>query len=149
VSRQTNSSAGFPADLLVDVRDGAGRGVRERLEAALRRGIQGGMLKPGTALPPTRALAADLAIARSVIVEAYGNLIADGYPEARRGAGTWIRSDLTTRRDAGPRRAVPASHPDMLGAPVLRAALATYLGRVRGVSTDADRIVICSGSPGG
>ena len=37
------------------------------------------------------------------------------------------------------------SHPDPRGAPALRAALAAYLGRQRGVVTSADRIVITNG----
>jgi GntR family transcriptional regulator/MocR family aminotransferase len=37
------------------------------------------------------------------------------------------------------------SHPDPRGAPALRTALAAYLGRVRGVATTADRIVVTTG----
>lgn len=37
------------------------------------------------------------------------------------------------------------SHPDPRGAPALRAALAAYLGRQRGVVTTADRIVVTNG----
>jgi GntR family transcriptional regulator / MocR family aminotransferase len=88
MEKQTNSDSGFPSDLLVDVRNGEGSGIRERLEAALRSGIQGGQLVAGAALPPSRVLADELRIARSVVVEAYANLAADGYLETRRGGGT-------------------------------------------------------------
>lgn len=60
------------------------------LEAALRAGIREGRLTAGTRLPSTRALAADLGLARGTIVEAYEQLRAEGHLEARRGAGTWV-----------------------------------------------------------
>jgi GntR family transcriptional regulator / MocR family aminotransferase len=201
MAKQTNSDPGFPSDLLVDVRNGRGAGIRERLEAALRSGIQGGQLVAGAALPPSRVLADELGISRSVVVEAYGNLAAGGYLEARAGAGTWVRRDphvthppltsgaptrapIASPRFQPPRRPSPApgaptvrlfgglpdpalfprtrwlrhyrsalvevpdpdlTYPDMLGAPSLRAALTAYLGRVRGVATTADRILVCSG----
>jgi GntR family transcriptional regulator/MocR family aminotransferase len=105
MSEQTNSSAGFPSDLLVEVRNGPGGNLRERFEAALRGAIQSGRLAPESALPPTRLLADELAISRSVVAEAYGNLKADGYVEARAGAGTWVR---TAVRESG---SVPAGSP--------------------------------------
>src|SRR5262245_53696740 len=69
---------GFPADLLIDLRPGSGRGVRERLAHGLRAAIQHGRLPGGTALPPTRVLAAELGISRKVVVEVYEHLTADG-----------------------------------------------------------------------
>ena len=91
VSAQTNSSAGFPPELLIDLPVGGGRGVRERLEQALRAAIQQERLRGGVVLPPSRVLAADLGIARSVVVEAYRNLAASGYLESRRGGWTRVR----------------------------------------------------------
>src|SRR5919198_6364559 len=90
VSRQTNSAAGFPPDLLIELPSGGGRDVRERLEHALRAAIQQERLRGGAVLPPSRVLAADLGIARSVVVEAYRNLAANGYLETRRGG--WARA---------------------------------------------------------
>jgi GntR family transcriptional regulator / MocR family aminotransferase len=196
---QANRPAeGFPADLLLDLRADDGRGLRERLEHGLRSAIQRGRLPAGTALPPTRVLAAELGISRSVVVEAYANLAADGYVEARQGAGTRVRTDVRdeqpppqpgrTRYDAAryfarprdssyagappmrligglpdpalfPRaqwlrhyRAVLAelpdphlTYPDTRGAGPLRRALSAYLGRVRGVATAPDRILVCGG----
>lgn len=96
--KQTNSGDGFPSDLLVDLRvDGAG--VREQLEVGIRSAIQSGRLRPDTPLPPTRVLAADLQISRSVVVEAYACLAADGYVEARTGAGTWVRRQSSPDSD--------------------------------------------------
>src|ERR671931_2001359 len=91
VSRRTNSAAGFPPDLLIELPSGGGRGVRERLEHALRAAIQRERLRGGAVLPPSRVLAADLGVARSVVVEAYRNLAANGYLETRRGGWTRVR----------------------------------------------------------
>jgi GntR family transcriptional regulator/MocR family aminotransferase len=90
---QTN---GFPSDVLVALGAPGTRGLRGQLERALRGAVQDGRLAPGTALPPSRALAADLGVSRTVVVEAYGQLIADGYLEARQGSGTRVREVATT-----------------------------------------------------
>lgn len=87
---QTNSS--FPADLLVALDRSRPRQLRAQLEGELRRLIQIGQIPAGTRLPPSRALADDLDVSRSVVVEAYGQLVADGYLEARRGSATRVRS---------------------------------------------------------
>ena len=44
--------------------------VRAGLEAALRAAVRDGRLRPGTRLPPSRALAADLGIARNSVADA-------------------------------------------------------------------------------
>lgn len=196
--KQTNeATGGFPSDLLVELRAGHGRGLRQRLEHGLRAAVQSRRLLPGTALPPTRVLAAELGVSRSVVVEAYGNLAADGYLEARQGAGTRVRMDvhhgpsgdrppddgdatsfLRRRRRPAPigapiirllgglpdpalfpraqwarhYRAVLSelpdaalSYPSTLGAEPLRQAMSAYLGRVRGVATSPDRIIVSAG----
>ena len=99
MAEQTNSvDGGFPSDLLVDLRPQHGRGLRERLEHGLRSAIQGGRLPGGTALPPSRVLAAELEVSRSVVVAAYANLTSDGYLEARQGSGTRVRLDAPAGR---------------------------------------------------
>lgn len=66
-------------------------GPRPRaLYSALRRMIEAGQLRPGTKLPPTRELAAQLQIARGAVVTGYETLIADGFAVARVGAGTFV-----------------------------------------------------------
>ena len=79
------------------------RGVRESLERALRDAVRGGRLLPGALLPPSRALAADLGVARATVVDAYGQLVAEGWLEARQGSGTRVAAvgsaEAATRRD--------------------------------------------------
>ena len=101
---QTNRvDDGFPSDVLVDLRPHNGAGLRERLEHGLRGAIQRERLVGGTVLPPTRVLAAELGISRSVVVAAYANLKADGYLEAQQGAGTRVRFDAAQEPAGGQR----------------------------------------------
>ena len=70
----------------------AGHRVRAGLEAALREAVQTGRLAPGTRLPSSRALAADLGIARNTVAEAYAQLVAEGWLTAAQGSGTRVAS---------------------------------------------------------
>ena len=65
----------------------------------LRQGILTGTLPTGARLPPTRALAAELGVARQTVVLAYERLSAEGYVRARTGSGTYVAADLP---DAAP-----------------------------------------------
>ncbi|HUG85362.1 MAG TPA: PLP-dependent aminotransferase family protein [Euzebya sp.] len=62
----------------------------EGLRLVLRRAIVDGVLQPGTKLPASRALAADLGVSRGVVVEAYEQLTAEGWLVARHGSGTVV-----------------------------------------------------------
>ncbi|MFI1162345.1 PLP-dependent aminotransferase family protein [Streptomyces sp. NPDC020801] len=171
-----------------------GPGVRRGLTDALREAVRTGRLAPGTRLPSSRTLAADLGIARNTVADAYADLVAEGWLTARQGSGTRVAtgtpptafgqwgsavappSDATRpgrerRRpvhDLVPgtpdlasfpraqwlraaRRALTAApnhalgYGDPRGRPELRTALAGYLARVRGVRTDPERLLVCSG----
>ncbi|KQZ08064.1 hypothetical protein ASD23_06165 [Agromyces sp. Root1464] len=67
-----------------------GRRKASSLEEALRRAVRDRRIDAGTRLPASRTLAADLGIARNVVAEVYGRLAAEGWLEARVGAGTWV-----------------------------------------------------------
>ena len=115
---------------------------RRALETALRAAIRDGRLGAGTRLPSTRALATDLGVARGTVVEAYTQLEAEGYVDARRGAGTWVADVAIPTPGKPPRaRAVPRPArfafnpglPDLTAFP--RAAWASALRRgLRGAS---------------
>ncbi|MFJ7177030.1 PLP-dependent aminotransferase family protein [Streptomyces massasporeus] len=178
-------------DLLVEP---TGPGLRRGLTDALREAARSGRLAPGTRLPSSRALAADLGIARNTVADAYADLVAEGWLTARQGSGTRVAMGVppTPLRQWG-REVVPQSgtapHPraltrpaydlrpgspdlasfpraewlkaarraltaapyqaldygDPRGRPELRAALAGYLSRARGVRADPERIVVCAG----
>jgi GntR family transcriptional regulator/MocR family aminotransferase len=67
-----------------------GGGVRRGLTDALREAVRTGRLTPGTRLPSSRALAADLGIARNTVADAYADLVAEGWLTARQGSGTRV-----------------------------------------------------------
>ncbi|MBX4997422.1 MocR-like pyridoxine biosynthesis transcription factor PdxR [Rhizobium lentis] len=83
--------------------------ISRRLAEALRTAIARGELRPGERLPSTRTLAASLRIARGTVVEAFDQLTAEGYLEARVGAGTRVAAALTEA--APPLHATPAVPP--------------------------------------
>jgi GntR family transcriptional regulator / MocR family aminotransferase len=76
-------------DLRHIIQPGA-HGVRELLITSLRDAVRSRRLTPGTALPPSRSLAADLGLARNTVAEAYAELIAEGWLASRQGSGTWV-----------------------------------------------------------
>lgn len=94
----------------------AGR-VGQQLTQALREAISNGMLKPGERLPSTRALAASLQLARGTVIEALGQLHAEGYLEARARGGTIVANVNGGRELVSPPQAFIA--PPRIG-PVLR-----------------------------
>ncbi|ATO12609.1 GntR family transcriptional regulator [Micromonospora sp. WMMA2032] len=61
-----------------------------QLRNALRRQIDQGALRPGTRVPSSRQLAKDLGVSRTVVVEAYEQLCAEGYLTSQRGSGTSV-----------------------------------------------------------
>jgi GntR family transcriptional regulator / MocR family aminotransferase len=65
--------------------------LHARLSGALREAIRDQRVPAGSALPPSRTLAEDLGCSRWVVTEAYAQLAAEGYLEARVGSGTRVR----------------------------------------------------------
>ncbi|WP_433052178.1 PLP-dependent aminotransferase family protein [Dactylosporangium sp. CS-033363] len=82
--------------------------VGEQLVGALREAITRGRLAPGTRLPSTRDLAADLGVSRGLVVGAYEQLAAEGRLVSRRGSGTVVAEVVAP---APPRRADAAERP--------------------------------------
>lgn len=64
--------------------------LHTQLAQSLRAHILNGDTPPGTRLPATRTLAAELCIGRNTVADAYDQLIAEGYLEARVGSGTRV-----------------------------------------------------------
>ena len=103
----TDNWATIGIDLHLDL---AGRKIRTGLETALRDAVRTGRLGPGTRLPSSRVLAADLGVARNTVAEAYSQLVAEGWLTAERGSSTRVASRSATvpaeaPAAAGPRRA--------------------------------------------
>ncbi|MRI32748.1 hypothetical protein EOPP23_07075 [Endozoicomonas sp. OPT23] len=60
----------------------------------LRQAILAGRFKSETRLPSTRSLALQLSVGRNTVLSAFDQLIAEGYLETRKGAGTYVASEL-------------------------------------------------------
>jgi len=73
--------------------------LSRQLAAALRQAIGEGSIGAGARLPSTRALAADLGLARSTVVVVFEHLVAEGYIAGRPGSGYVVATPLT---EAGP-----------------------------------------------
>jgi GntR family transcriptional regulator / MocR family aminotransferase len=86
-----------------------GHRVRLGLETALRNAVRAGRLGPGTRLPSSRALAADLGVARNTVAEVYSQLVAEGWLTARTGSGTSV-AERRAAADPGPDH---VSHPEI------------------------------------
>ena len=69
--------------------------------------MRSGRLAPGTRLPSTRALCAELGVSRGVVVDTYAQLAAEGYLLTRRGGGNNRRGD--GRRGERHSRGAPAA----------------------------------------
>lgn len=70
----------------------------------MRAAVLSRRLGPGTKLPATRGLAAELGVARSSVIAAYEQLLAEGYVAGRTGSGTYISNDLPEPIEGGARR---------------------------------------------
>ena len=83
-----------------------------QLYLQLRAAILSRRLRPGTKLPSTRELAAQLGVSRSAAVAAYEQLLAEGYTSGRHGSGTYISPDLPEPIEGGPQRRRKPAAPD-------------------------------------
>jgi GntR family transcriptional regulator / MocR family aminotransferase len=66
--------------------------------AGLRGAILSGTLRPDDQLPSTRDLAVQLGVSRTVVVQAFEQLLAEGFASARAGSGTYVSEQLAERR---------------------------------------------------
>ena len=118
----SESWANPSVDLFLDL-----RGIHRRagIEAALREAVHSGRLTAGMPLPSSRALAAELGIARNTVADAYGQLVAEGWLTARPGSGTRVGERVTPPRPLpkhvavgrNPRFNLSPGEPDLAGFP--------------------------------
>lgn len=99
------------ADLHLEL---CGAGLRAGLMDALREAVRSGRLVPGTRLPSSRSLAADLGIARNTVAGAYAELVAEGWLSAQQGSGTRVAGRAAPPAPA-PRRARSTRRPPVFG----------------------------------
>ena len=75
-------------------RDG-GEAMHRQLYSSFRSAILDGVFAPGMRLPSTRALADDLGVSRTTVLQAFERLVSEGYATARSGAGTRVATTLS------------------------------------------------------
>lgn len=91
------------------------KALHKQICDAYRVAVVDGILRPGQRVPSTRALASELQVSRLPVLNAYAQLLAEGYFESRVGAGTVICTSLPDRfkvsESTGTRSAVMRSGP--------------------------------------
>ncbi len=66
----------------------------QRVYERFRDAVRDGLLLSGQRLPSSRELASRWGVARITVTQAYEQLVAEGYLETRRGAGTFVAEEL-------------------------------------------------------
>jgi GntR family transcriptional regulator / MocR family aminotransferase len=127
-------------DVLVELARDDGAPLHRQIEASIRDGIRSGRLLRGTALPPTRQLAAELGVSRGVVIEAYQQLGAEGYLTSR--SGGYTRVAIAPHAAAEPRPAAAPPTPEIDFSPCRGDGTmfprAAWLRSTRRVLADAD-----------
>src|SRR5687767_3188814 len=96
---RTNSSTA--EDLLIELDRTGAAPLHRQIEASIRESIRAGRLRLGASLPPTRTVAAGLGVSRGVVVEAYQQLVAEGYLTSRAGGYTQVAVESAPAAQAG------------------------------------------------
>src|SRR5690349_2067363 len=102
-----------PLPLALAVDRAASSSLPGQVAGQIRDGILAGALPVGARLPSSRALAGDLGVSRAVTEQAFDQLAAEGWVEARHGSGTFVAAGALARPRHRPPRARPAQ-PDLL-----------------------------------
>ncbi|HEV2278412.1 MAG TPA: PLP-dependent aminotransferase family protein [Acidobacteriaceae bacterium] len=93
---------------VIPIDRGAASPLHRQVYSGFRDAILRGDLAAGQQVPSSRVLAVELGISRFPVLDAYSQLLAEGYFETRVGSGTFVSADLPVRRSV-PRRTVTAS----------------------------------------
>jgi GntR family transcriptional regulator/MocR family aminotransferase len=108
MARMRTSSA---AELLLDLRRHDEEPLHRQLERELRTAIRSGRLADGFVLPSTRGLADEIGVSRGVVVEAYEQLVAEGYLASSQGGTTRVCVRVAEAPATGPPAASAATAP--------------------------------------
>jgi GntR family transcriptional regulator / MocR family aminotransferase len=96
----TTQLRGIPSLISVDRR--SSKPLYQQIYDNFRTRIISGGLESNQLVPSSRELARELRVSRLPVLNAYAQLIAEGYLEARTGAGTFIASSLPLSAATGP-----------------------------------------------
>ena len=71
--------------------------LHKQIYDGFRAAIVRGNLRPGQRVPSSRALGVELGISRIPVLNAYAQLLAEGYFESRKGAGNLLSRNLSLK----------------------------------------------------
>src|SRR5580698_8409702 len=97
--------------------------LHKQIYEGFRTAIVRGNLHPGQRVPSSRSLADELKISRLPVLNAYGQLLAEGYFESRTGAGTFVSESLPESLTVCKQKTPQAASTDSGPRPVARRAL--------------------------
>jgi GntR family transcriptional regulator/MocR family aminotransferase len=80
--------------LMLDDKSSSATPLYRQIYEGIRRAILSGKLVSGTRLPASRVLANQLSVSRLTVVNAFEQLLAEGYLEGKTGAGTFVAARL-------------------------------------------------------
>ena len=98
------------AELLVELDRAAAKPLHRQLADGLRNAIRTGRLAPHTRMPSTRVLSTDLGVSRRLVVDAYSQLVAEGFLSSSHGSGTSV---ATVEAASAPRQTESARRYDV------------------------------------
>ncbi|HEY7112251.1 MAG TPA: PLP-dependent aminotransferase family protein [Thermoanaerobaculia bacterium] len=96
---------------IIAIDRGSEKPLYRQLYEGYRDAIVERRLRAGQRLPSTRSLAAELQISRIPVLNAFEQLLAEGYFESRSGSGTFVASALPGELIAPPRRSASRAAP--------------------------------------
>jgi GntR family transcriptional regulator/MocR family aminotransferase len=134
--------------------DRSSGGLADQVAAELRTAIRSGRLAAGLQLPASRDLARDLGMSRGVVVEAYEQLVAEGFVVSRQGSGTRVAElqPAAPASDVAPESMAPPTiaYDLRVGTPDLSAfPRRAWLAAVRQVMGAVPHEALGYGDPGG
>ena len=94
--------AGGALLLSISIDHASPRPISTQLYGALRELMLSGAMAAGMRLPASRALALDLNVSRTTVIDAFERLAAEGLVETRVGAGTFVSQVLQSERPRQP-----------------------------------------------
>jgi GntR family transcriptional regulator / MocR family aminotransferase len=97
--------------------------LHKQIYDGFRTAIVRGNLRPGQRVPSSRSLGDELKISRLPVLNAYGQLLAEGYFESRTGAGTFVSESLPESLTICTRKTPQAASTDSGPRPVARRSL--------------------------
>ncbi|BBX37062.1 transcriptional regulator [Mycolicibacterium mageritense DSM 44476 = CIP 104973] len=95
-------------ELLVELDRARREPLHRQLTDGLREAIRSGRLAAGVRLPSSRVLASDLGVSRRMVVDAYAQLVAEGFLVSQTGAGTYVAT-VEVATTAAPEDASPVA----------------------------------------